>query len=139
MSDSLVEVSPVSHPATIASPSRWTLFAVEVCGLHVDIALLTIRSSSLLIVTQLKKVGTIIQVTLNNGPPAAGSTPTPVYSTRVLLGEDRTEVHAAARFLASTLDVKSSAIITLGLRDFTVDFIRSLAEQIRRHISASSC
>lgn len=102
--------------------------AIITNGHHTDIALKIYSNRILLIITHYKKFGSLIAV---NRGSALHQFNNSVYYTKVLFGKDDIEVVAAARFIAEQINVDKPLLVSISLKDYNPDTLRTVAAAIK--------
>lgn len=103
--------------------------SIVINGHHTDIAVKVYSNRILLIVTQFKKIGSLVSVTRG---PIIHQLTNSVYSTKVLFGKDDIEVIAAARFIAEQINVDKSLLVSISLKDYDSDTMKAIAAAINK-------
>jgi len=131
MSSLLEEVQPdraEPKPLVAVGPVT-TLFASCVGGVHTDLLVTKYSDRTFVCVTQLGKLGTIVQVEKDRvrGGEDIGRV---VFSSTVLLGQDSEEIQLLARVLAERSQLNKPLIICVGIKGLTVKLAMELVEFI---------
>jgi len=132
MSSLLEEPVPERNHQTQAAETgpKTGSFARTIAGVHTDLVLTKYSNATLIVVTQLRKFGTVVQVTSERGRNQVEGGTRTVYTVNTLLGKDSEEVHLFARILKEKLDIQHPLLLTVGVRDFTGENLKPFVEFI---------
>lgn len=102
------------------------------CGIlindnHTDICFKVYSNRIFLIISQFKKFGSMIAVQRESCLKEFNSD---VYSTKALFGKDEPEIHAAARFIAEQVNIDRSLLLSICLKDYNPDTVKSIVSAI---------
>lgn len=131
MSSLLEEPIPQRNQAQPAETGPKTgSYARTVAGVHTDLVITKYSNATLIVVTQLRKFGTVVQVTSERGRNQVEGGTRVVYSVNTLLGKDTEEIHLFARVLFEKLGIQQPLILTVGVKDFEEESIKPFVEFI---------
>jgi hypothetical protein len=130
MSSLLEEPVPQRNQAQPAQAGPKTgSFARTISGVHTDLVITKYSNATLIVITQLRKFGTVVQVGSERGRNQVEGGTRTVYSVNTLLGKDTEEVHLLARVLYEKLGLQQKPLIlTVGVKDFTEEKIKPFVE-----------
>ena len=108
-------------------------FATSLCGRHTDLVVTRFSDKTLVVVTQVGKLGTVLDIARDavDTPGAAPGT-RPVYSVSVLLGRDTEEVLLLGRMLAEKLASDKPLLVCVGIKDLTP----AVAAQVVKYVAS---
>jgi len=108
------------------------LAAGIVRGRHTDLVVTRYSDKLFLAVTQLGKLGTLLEVRRDcvGVTGEVGRASRAVFSCSVLLGQDTEEVHLLARMLAERLGLSQPLVLCVGVKGLTVDLAKLLVDFI---------
>lgn len=130
MSSLLEEPIPQRNPEpkTVSCPTVRT-FGRAVQGQHTDLVISIYTDRILIVLTQLRKLGTVLEITRDTvRKPAEGSSGRAIFSVNTLLGVEREEQHLLARILAEKLDIKKPVLLTLAVKQLNNQKIKDLVQ-----------
>ncbi|XP_077549997.1 proteasome assembly chaperone 3-like [Haemaphysalis longicornis] len=93
-----------------------------------DISFMNFEDKLFVVISQFKKIGTLVLVTKDTA--ACGEIQEAVYTTKVLLGRDEAEVHAAARHIATKMQCPKTLLLGLALKEISPATVRSAADAL---------
>jgi len=107
-------------------------FATSLCGRHTDLVVTRFSDKTLVVVTQVGKLGTVLDIAKDavDTPGTAGTRP--VYSVSVLLGRDTEEVLLLGRMLAEKLASDKPLLVCVGIKDLTP----AVAAQVVKYVAS---
>lgn len=92
-----------------------------------DLVITRFTNRTLIILTQLRKLGTVVEIIRDQARnPAEGSSGKAVYTIYTLLGQESEELHLFARILAGKLNITKPVLLTLAVKDLTNAKIKDL-------------
>lgn len=104
-------------------------FAVSRNGYHTDIAVKVYSNRIFLIVTDFKKIGTLICINRQSPVDCFSSN---IYSTKVIFGNDDVGIVAAARFIAEQIDIDRPLLISLSLKEYSGEILKPIISAINQ-------
>jgi len=133
MSSLLEDVQP-DRPEPVAPASSGPvtgLYAASVGGVHTDLVITRYTDRDFVCVTQLGKLGTILQVERDQVRGGEeGSSTRVVYSNTVLLGQDSEEIQLMARVVAEKVKISKPMVLCVGVKGLTIKLALELVELI---------
>ncbi|XP_064393630.1 proteasome assembly chaperone 3-like [Halichondria panicea] len=104
---------------------------ITVNELDIDVVCSNFGDQILLVVSQVQKFGTLMEVRCD--PVLAGSS-SHSFSVRTLLGKDKPEVHVFGRAIAGHLSLPTNTplLLALGLRDHSPSLIPPLLKELEK-------
>lgn len=124
-------------PAASQNGPVTKLIAGVVQGRHTDLVVTRYSDKLFLAVTQLGKLGTLLEVRRDRvevtGEAARGGRA--VFSCSVLLGQDTEEVHLLARMLAERLELSQPLVLSVGVKGLTVDLAKLMVDFIVKNLN----
>jgi len=137
MSSLLEDVQP-NRPEPVAPVSSGPvtgLHAASVGGVHTDLVITRYTDRDFVCVTQLGKLGTILQVERDQVRGGEeGSSSRVVYSNSVLLGQDSEEIQLLARVLAEKVKISKPMVLCVGVKGLTIKLALELVEFIVQNL-----
>jgi len=118
-----------SAPVVQTGPKSGS-FGRQISGDHTDLVITKYSNSTLIVITQLRKFGTVLQVNCEKGRNLVESGSRVVYTVSTLLGKDSEELDLFARVLAEKLTLTHPLIITVGVKTFTQEHIKPFVDFI---------
>lgn len=103
---------------------------ITINGHETDIVQRQYAEVSFLAVTQYKKLGSLLKITIDRSDHGL-SLDEPVYSVNSLFGSATAESEAAGRFIAEQLGIQNTLMLFICLQDYNVDTVRKLAEGLK--------
>ncbi|XP_058805336.1 proteasome assembly chaperone 3-like [Phymastichus coffea] len=103
---------------------------VIVNGNHTDIALNFYANRIFLVVSQYKKLGSLVTVRKEAALREFDNENT--YSTKVIFGKDDPEIHAAARYITEQINADKPFLISICLKDYEVSTLRTIVKTIQK-------
>lgn len=134
MSSLLEEAVPVREAETEPQGPVSRTFGRDIRGKHTDLIITRYTNRTLVILTQLRKLGIVLEVsrdTVRN--PTEGSSGRAVFSVKTLLGQDSEEVHLLGRMLAERVDLTNPLLLTVGAKDLDIPTAKELASFVAEH------
>ena len=101
-------------------------------GVHTNVVVSEFDNKLFIIVSQLQKLGTLVELTRereNFDDPSN----TPTFNSKVLLGKDDPLTHVMARNIVSKIPVSKPILIAMALKDTKPEIIRSLEDLVHLH------
>lgn len=111
---------------------NYKIFGAKINGIHTDIFINNYSNQYFIVLTQLQKLGTLVSVEKDTAH-SEGETKA-VYSTKVLLGREDDQVHAAGRFLVEQLGLSKPVIFSFGLQDLSVPVLRAICQLLKEKL-----
>jgi hypothetical protein len=103
------------------------LYGRLVQGLQTDLVITNFTNKTLLVLTQLRKLGTVLEISRDSVRNAAeGSSGRTVYTITTLLGSEDEEILLFARILAERLNLAKPVLLTLAVKQLDNNKIREL-------------
>lgn len=135
MSSLLEEVQPEraepEQPVSAGPATR--LFATNIGGDQTDLLVTKYSDRTFVCVTQLGKLGTIVQVEKDQ-VRAGEEGGRVVYSSTVLLGQDSEEIQLLARVLAEKSQLNKPILLCVGVKGLTIKLALVLVEFIIQNL-----
>lgn len=105
-------------------------FGTLLAGIHTDLVISRFTDRTLIVVTQIRKLGKIVQVEKDQvkGPLPSGSRS--VYTVSTLLGQNTEETVVLARILAEKLNITKPLVLCIGIKDLTPQTIKLIVKLI---------
>jgi len=98
-------------------------------GQHTDLVISIYSDRILIVLTQLRKLGTVLEITRDTvRNPAEGSSGRAVFSVTTLLGLECEEQHLLGRILADKLNIKKPILLTLAVKQLNNKKIKDLVQ-----------
>lgn len=99
-------------------------------GHHTDLVLTRYADRTLVVVTQIRKLGTVLEIRRDaaNCPGTSGGRH--VYATSVLLGKDQEEIHLFGRMLAESLNIDKPLLVFLGVKHLDVPMSKLIVNYV---------
>jgi len=134
---SLLEAGPPPRapPPPPTAPAT-SLHHGLVGGAHTDLVVTRYTDRLFLCVTQLGKLGSLVEARRER-VEEAGPGGRLVYTVTVLLGQEREEVVLLARILAQRLQLATPLVLSVGVRDLTPMAAKQLAEFVLERVEAA--
>jgi len=135
MSSLLEEVQPERaepKPPVSAGPVTG-LCATTIGGVHTDLLVTRYSDRTLVCVTQLGKLGTILQVERDQ-VRGGEEGPRVVYSSTVLLGQDSEEIQLLARVVAERSKLSKPMVLCVAVKGLTIKLALELVEFIMQNL-----
>jgi len=136
MSSLLEEVQPdrpePKEPES-AGPATKLVGAI-VDGVHTDLVVTRYSDNTLVCVTQLGKLGTIVQVERDQVRSGEEGGKKLVYSSTVLLGQDCEEIQFLARVLAERSQLTKPLVLCVGVKGLTIKLALELVDFIMQNL-----
>ena len=108
-------------------------FATSLCGRHTDLVVTRFSDKTLVVVTQVGRLGTVLDIARDAVDTPGGASGTrPVYSVSVLLGRDTEEVLLLGRMLAEKLASDKPLLVCVGIKDLTP----AVAAQVVKYVAS---
>lgn len=127
MSSLLEESVPVRAQEVEVRGPHIISFGRDICGKHTDLVVSKYFNRTLVVLTQLRKLGTVLEVSRDAvRNPTEGSSGRTVFSVRTLLGQASEEVDLLARMLAERIDLTNPLVLTVGVKDLDVPTVKAL-------------
>jgi len=128
MSSLLEEPAPqrnAQQPAVVGPSSK--SYGKLIKGLQTDLVITRYTNRTLIILTQLRKLGTVLEIQRDTARnPAEGSSGRAVYTITTLLGQESEELHLFARILAEKLKVIKPVLLTVAVKNLDQAKIKDL-------------
>ena len=136
MSSLLEEVQPErpepKAPETAGPESK--LVGALVDSVHTDLVVTKYTDSTFVCVTQLGKLGTIVQVERDQVKSGEEGGKKGIYSSTVLLGQDSEEIQFLARVLAERSQLLKPLILCVGVKGLTIKLALELVDFIIQNL-----
>jgi len=136
MSSLLEEVQPdrpePKEPES-AGPATKLVGAI-VDSVHTDLVVTRYSDKTLVCVTQLGKLGTIVQVEREQVRSGEEGGKKVVYSSTVLLGQDSEEIQFLARVLAERSQLTKPLVLCVGVKGLTIKLALELVDFIMQNL-----
>jgi len=136
MSSLLEEVQPdrpePKEPES-AGPAT-TLVGAIVDSVHTDLVVTRYSDNTFVCVTQLGKLGTIVQVERDQVRSGEEGGKKLVYSSTVLLGQDSEEIQFLARVLAERSQLTKPLVLCVGVKGLTIKLALELVDFIMQNL-----
>jgi len=136
MSSLLEEVQPDRPEPTepeSAGPAT-TLVGAIVDSVHTDLVVTRYSDNTFVCVTQLGKLGTIVQVERDQVRSGEEGGKKLVYSSTVLLGQDSEEIQFLARVLAERSQLTKPLVLCVGVKGLTIKLALELVDFIMQNL-----
>jgi len=111
-------------------------FGTLLAGVHTDLVVSRFEDRTLIVVTQIKKLGKILQVEKDQvkGPlPAASRS---VYTVTTLLGQTSEDSCVLARILAEKLNITKPLILCIGIKQLSPQTVNLVVKYILSKVKA---
>ncbi|XP_037527040.1 proteasome assembly chaperone 3 [Rhipicephalus sanguineus] len=105
-------------------------------GCDTDISIMEFTDKLFIVVSQYKKLGTLVLVTKDAAN--CDDPQTLVYTAKVLFGKDEAEVEATAKNIAKTIKTSKTVLLSLALKKFSPTIVRSIVSAVATQLSALS-
>ncbi|XP_059159084.1 proteasome assembly chaperone 3-like [Physella acuta] len=102
----------------------------DISGHHTEIVVSKFEDYLFIIATQYMKIGTLIQITRDVVSDEFEEN-VPLFSTYVLMGKDEPITHVMARTIVTALNPPIPVILSLALKDTSVDTVQAIIELIK--------
>jgi len=127
-------------PAPASKAPVTSLTTTKVDGVHTDLAVTNYSDRLFVVVSQLGKLGTIVEARRekaqsDKGDEGAGAG-RPVYQVTVLLGKESEEVELVGRLLAERLALGKPIVVCVAVKGITFDLAKKLADLVIEHVQA---
>jgi hypothetical protein len=136
MSSLLEEVQPnrpePKEPES-AGPATKLVGAV-VSGVHTDLVVTRYTDNIFVCVTQLGKLGTIVQVERDQVRAGEEGGKKVVYSSTVLLGQDSEEIQFLARVLAERSQLNKPMVLCVGIKGLSIKLALELVDFVMQNL-----
>lgn len=136
MSSLLEEVQPErpepKAPETAGPESK--LVGALVDSVHTDLVVTKYTDNTFVCVTQLGKLGTIVQVERDQVKSGEEGGRKVIYSSTVLLGQDSEEIQFLARVLAERSQLLKPLILCVGVKGLTIKLALELVDFIIQNL-----
>jgi len=136
MSSLLEEVQP-ERPEPKAPETAGPLTQVVgglVASVHTDLVVTKYTDKTFVCVTQLGKLGTILQVERDQVRSGEGGGGKVVYSSTVLLGQDSEEIQFLGRLLAEKCQLSKPLILSVGVKGLSIKVALELVDFIIQNL-----
>ncbi|RUS72244.1 hypothetical protein EGW08_019998 [Elysia chlorotica] len=107
-----------------------TKAAAVVAGHHTEAVVMKFQDQLMIVATQFMKLGTIIHVTRDLITDEIQGN-IPMFSTKVLLGNDEPLIHVIAKAIVTELNPPTTVVLTLALKVTTPDAIKEITDLIK--------
>ncbi|XP_046361631.1 proteasome assembly chaperone 3-like [Haliotis cracherodii] len=124
----------MAAPMSAAFPVMTKQVTKVVNDNHTDVLCSRFDDRLLLVVSQLQKFGTMVQISRNIVLDEMQQS-TSVYSTKVLLGSDEPLTHVLAKNLIAEVKTTKPIILTMSLKDTTPQTVKALAALVKEVVS----
>ncbi|XP_046578068.1 proteasome assembly chaperone 3-like [Haliotis rubra] len=124
----------MAAPMSAAFPVVTKQVAKEVNNNHTDVLCSKFDDRLLLVVSQLQKFGTMVQISRSIVLDEMQQSSS-VYSTKVLLGSDEPLTHVLAKNLIAEVTTTKPIILTMSLKDTTPKTVKALASLVKEVVS----
>lgn len=98
-------------------------------GHHTDIVVKSYSNRALLIVTHFKKFGTVLSI---NRESSINGYTSDVFSIKTLFGSDNNDIYLAARYIVEQIDIKTPLLLSISLKDYSVETLKSVVDAINQ-------
>lgn len=136
MSSLLEEVQPnrpePKEPESAGPVTK--LVGAVVSGVHTDLVVTRYTDNTFVCVTQLGKLGTIVQVERDQVRAGEEGTKKVVYSSTVLLGQDSEEIQFLARVLAERSQFNKPMVLCVGVKGLTIKLALELVDFVMQNL-----
>jgi len=136
MSSLLEEVQPnrpePKEPESAGPVTK--LVGAVVSGVHTDLVVTRYTDNTFVCVTQLGKLGTIVQVERDQVRAGEEGTKKVVYSSTVLLGQDSEEIQFLARVLAERSQLNKPMVLCVGVKGLTIKLALELVDFVMQNL-----
>lgn len=128
--------NPRVIPEEISGPVT-EKFGTLLAGIHTDLVISRFADRTLVVVTQIRKLGKIVQVEKDQvkGPLPSGNRS--VYTVSSLLGQNTEETVVLARILAEKLNITKPLILCIGIKDLSPKTIKLIVNFILSKVTTT--
>ena len=110
------------------------LVGAVVSGVHTDLLVTRYTDKTFVCVTQLGKLGTIVQVERDQVRAGEEGGKKVVYSSTVLLGQDSEEIQFLARVLAERSQLNKPMVLCVGMKGLTIKLALELVDFVMQNL-----
>jgi len=132
--DDSVPTDRISQLSVQQSGPETQTFGAVLSGHHTDLVVTRFTDRTLIVVTQVKKLGTVLDICRDTVNQPGTDNTRPVYSVSVLLGQDSEGVVLFGRILAEKLKIAKPLLLCVGIREKNLS--RDMTKQVVEFVAS---